>query len=300
MSEGAVTAELGDERVIELPQGPIRVYERGEGEPVVFLHGLFANAAAWRKVVPLLAGSHRCITADWPFGSHQLSMAPDADLTPAGIAATIADSLAALDLERVTLVGNDGGGMLAQLVVANHRERIGRLVLTPCDAYENFPPRMFNPLCWAARVPGGVAGFSLLMRFGPVRRAPMAYGWLSHARVPNAILDHYVAGLGDRGVRRDAIKFLRSVSNRYTLDAAQRFGEFDRPVLIAWAEDDRFFPLAHADRFASDFPRARLEVIAGSRTYVAEDQPERLATLIHHFISEAETTTSKERADAVN
>ncbi len=277
------TLALGAQRVVELAQGPVRMYERGEGSPIVFVHGLFANAAAWRKVVPLLAERHRCITADWPFGSHHVAMRPDADLTPSGIAGTVADLIAALDLRDVTLVGNDGGGMLYQLVVAHRPQRIERLVLTPCDAYENFPPPMFNYLCWLARVPGATALLAQTLRVRLVRRLPNAYGWLSHTTIEDEVLDHYLAPLRDAAVRRDAIKFLRSVSDRHTLEAARRFPSFRKPVLVAWASDDRFFPFAHAERLAADFPNAQLVTIRRSRTYVAEDQPQRLAELVAEF-----------------
>lgn len=282
----SATADLGIERIVELRQGPVRVYERGQGTPIVFVHGLFANAAAWRKVVPLLSGRHRCIAADWPFGSHHTAMHPDADLTPSGIANTVADLIAELDLRDVTLVGNDGGGMLCQLVVAHRPERIARLVLTPCDAYENFPPPMFDYLCWLARVPGATALLAHALRVRPLRRLPNSYGWLSHTTVEDEILDHYIAPLRDPAVRRDANKFLRSVSNRYTLEAARHFPHFTSPVLVTWAADDRFFPFTHAERFAADFPGARLVVLPNSRTYVAEDQPQRLAELIAEFARE--------------
>jgi pimeloyl-ACP methyl ester carboxylesterase len=280
-----LTAALGSEHLVDLPQGSIRVYERGQGEPIVFVHGLFANAAAWRNVVALLADRYRCITADWPFGSHHRAMAAHADLTPTGIAATIADTLAAMRLENVTLVGNDGGSMLSQLVIADRPERIGRLVLTPGDAYENFPPKMFSYLCWLARVPGGMVALTQTQRIPAIRRMPFAYGWLSHTVLNRSLLDHYLIGLRDRSVRRDAAKFLRSVSSRYTLQAAQHFAGFTRPVLIAWATDDRFFPLAHARRLAADFPAARQATITNSRTYIGEDQPQQTACLIDEFIS---------------
>ncbi len=284
------TTALGDERIVQLPQGPIRVFERGQGEPIVFVHGLFTNAALWRKVVPLLAGRYRCVTADWPLGSHSRAMEPDADLTPTGLADIVADTVAALDLHDVTLVGNDSGGGLSQLVVAHRPGRIGRLVLTPCDAYDNFPPSMFGYLAWLARVPGGFALLGQLMRVAGMgrlaARLPNVYGWLSRTRLEPALVDSYLTRpLRDPGVRRDVVKFLRSMSGRYTLDAAGKFPEFTGPVLVAWADDDRFFPFAHAERLAQDFPDARLERISGSRCYVPEDQPSHTATLIADFVA---------------
>lgn len=277
------TAALGTPSVVQLPQGPIRTYRAGDGPVLVFVHGLFSNAAAWRHVVPLLADRFTCVTADWPFGSHHLPMHPGADLTPLGIAATVADTIDALGLDDVVLIGNDGGTMLSQLVAVHRPDRLAGLVLTSGDAFENFPPRMFDYLCWLARVPGGIAAAGQLLRVRPFRRLPNAYGWLAHTRIDHAVLDHYLAPLRRPEIRRDGVKFLRSVSNRPTLDAAARFAEFDRPVLIAWSADDRFFPVEHADRFAAAFPNARREVVAGARTYIADDEPGRLAELIADF-----------------
>ena len=83
-------------------------------------------------------------------------MNPDADLSPPGIAATIASFLEALDLEDVTIVGNDSGGAMSQVLVTRHPERIGRLVLTNCDTHENFPPGIFKAMPPLAKLPGGM------------------------------------------------------------------------------------------------------------------------------------------------
>lgn len=279
-----VTAPLGRPNVVDLPQGPVRTYTCGDGPALVFVHGLFSNAAAWRKVVPLLSDRYTCVTADWPFGSHHIPMRDGADLTPRGIAETVADVLDALDLRDVVLIGNDGGTMLSQLVTAYRPERLAGLVLTSGDAFENFPPPMFRYLCWLARVPGGIALAGQALRIRPLRRMPNAYGWLAHERLSHRLLDHYLDPLRDPRLRRDGVSFLRSVSNSYTLDAARTFPRFEPPVLIAWSEDDKFFPVEHAARFASAFPNARQHIVPASRTYIADDQPERLAKLISDFV----------------
>src|SRR5947199_9664500 len=113
----SISPALGEQRELQLPQGTISYRERGSGEPIVFVHGLLVNGDLWRKVVPELAKDFRCITPDWPLGSHEIPMNRDADLTPTGLAKLIADFLAALELENVTLVGNDTGGALAQIAV---------------------------------------------------------------------------------------------------------------------------------------------------------------------------------------
>jgi pimeloyl-ACP methyl ester carboxylesterase len=280
------SAALGEEKTISLPEGTLHYRERGSGAPLVFVHGLLVNGDLWRKVVPLLADRFRCITPDWPLGSHATPLAPDADLTPSGLARIIVRFLDALGLDSVTLVGNDTGGAICQLVVAAQPERVGRLVLTNCDAYDVFPPRFFSYIKWNSYLPGGTYLLAQTMRLRPLRRLPIAFGWLSrHAPEPE-VSDGFVGPIASSaGVRHDATKIIRSISSKYTRAAAETFPSFAKPVLLAWAPDDRFFPMRLAERMAQAFPNARLERIEGSRTFVPEDQPERLAALIASFAS---------------
>ena len=277
---------LGAPRRIELPYGQVDVFEAGEGEPVVFVHGLLVNANLWRGVVPRL--NARCIVIDMPFGSHAVSM-PGADLTPPGLARIVADIVEKLDVGPVTLVGNDSGGAVCQLVATTRPELVARLVLTSCDAYDNFPPKAFGFLKVAARIPGALSVLLTSLRPAPFRRLPIAFGWLAR-RIPSKVSDTYVLpALRGRDVRDDLRRSIVDLHPRHTLAAARRFGDFDRPVLIAWSERDRFFPLGHAERLAADFPNARLNWISGARTFSPEDQPEQLATAISDFMSRVET-----------
>ena len=280
----AVSADLGDQSEVRLPQGIIRYRERGQGSPIVFVHGLLTNGDLWRKVVPLLAREHRCITPDWPLGSHEIPLQPAADLSTPGLAALVAAFITEVGLRDVTLVGNDTGGAVCQLVVTRHADRIARLVLTSCDAFETFPPSPFGFLRWLPLIPGAVWLVAQSLRLSFVQRLPIGYGLVVRDKLDAAIARSFVRPAAlSRDVRRDLAKVLRGVSTRYTLDAARRFSAFDRPVLLAWAGDDRLFPLDLARRLAAAFPRARLEIIPDCRTFVPEDQPERLATLIRSF-----------------
>jgi pimeloyl-ACP methyl ester carboxylesterase len=273
---------------VALDAGTIHYRDSGSGPAIVFAHGLLVNGTLWRKVTPLLEDRFRCIVPDLPLGSHSEPMRATADLTPPGVARIVADFMAALDLDDVTLVGNDTGGAISQLVAANHPERLGRLVLTPCDAYENFLPPFFRPLQYAAKVPGLLTALVQPTRLRAMQRGPLAFGLLiSPENIDPDVLDAWVRPyLSDQGIRHDTIEFLRSISNRYTLEAAEKLRRFDRPVLIAWAPEDRFFKLRYAQRLATEIPNARLVRIENSRTFVSEDQPERLAEEIAAFVAE--------------
>ncbi len=276
-----------EQREARLPQGIVRYRELGTGVPVVLVHGLLVNSLLWAEVAELLAKDFRVIAPDLPLGSHTQPLNPGADLTPSGLGRLIADFLAALDLEGVTLVGNDTGGALCQLVAVYHGERVGRLVLTPCDSYEAFPPPAFAPLMALGRIPGAIWAIGNSMRPRFAQRLPIAYGWLSKEPIDKAVMRSFLRPIQtDRRIRREVAAVLRGVDKRYTLEAAKRFAAFEKPVLIAWAPEDRFFKLDSAQRLARDFRNARLERIDDSRTFVPIDQPRRLAEVISAFVGQ--------------
>ena len=271
---------IGPTGEVHLSAGTVRYWEVGSGPPIVFVHPVLTNSGLWRQVLPpLAAAGFRCLAPDWPLGGHSPAMRPDADLSPRGLARLVAEFLAALELREVTLVGSDTGGGISQLVVAHHPERIGALVLLNCDAFGHFPPPLALPFKWGAFVPGGTALMAHAFRLPPVAR--LVYGLLVH-RVPGpAVLASFFAPSSrERGVRRDLTRVLRGLDKRATLEAAEHFPSFRRPVLIVWGEDDRVFPRGDARRLAAAFPDARLVTVPDSRAFVSEDQPARLVELI--------------------
>jgi pimeloyl-ACP methyl ester carboxylesterase len=270
---------------IQLSQGTIRYVEEGSGPPVVLVHGALVNAAVWERVVPLLAGGARVIAPDLPLGSHRIAMNPNADLSPPGLAELIAELLERLELDDVTLVGNDTGGALSQVLVTRRPERVGRLVLTNCDAFEHFPPPSMAFAVKAMRVPAVVAAFEMGGRLRAMRTQAMKIMALTVEPIPDRLVKQWVDPLRDRDVRRDFVKVMRGFSNEYTLEAGRRLGEFGKPALIAWGMRDKLFSSADAERLAAALPNARLEKLENARTFVQLDVPERLAELIRGFVS---------------
>lgn len=288
----AIPPSLGPYRTLALPQGIVRFREVGSGRPLVFVHGILVNGELWRRVVPLLSAHYRCILPDLPLGAHLPAMPPNADLSPPGLARIVSDFIAALGLDDVTLIGADTGGAISQLVIANHPERIARLVLTNCDAYRNFLPPLLLPFKWGSFVPGFVPLLAHIFRVVPFSGRRL-YALLAHHDPGKEVLVRFFAPLiADSGVRRDATKVLRGVSPRHTLAAARAFPSFHRPVLIVWGDDDLFFSKRDARRLAHDFPNAHLEFIAASRTFVSEDHPEQLASLISAFVPVSESAAA--------
>jgi pimeloyl-ACP methyl ester carboxylesterase len=282
---------MTDMKEVRLSQGTVRYRDEGSGAPIVFVHGLLVNGRLWERVVERLRDRHRCIVPDLPLGSHTLPMDEHADLSAPGVARLVAEMLESLELEDVTLVGNDSGGAISQIVATRHPQRIGRLVLTNCDLYENFPPKLFAYLKPAARIPGLLSGVAQTLRLAPLRRSPLAYGVLTKSRIDSELLESWVRpGIEDRRVRRDSRKFILDSSPEQTLRAAAELEGFGRPALFAWAPEDRWFPIAGAERLAASMPDARVHRIDDSKTFVSIDQPERLAEEIAGFVGGGSAT----------
>jgi pimeloyl-ACP methyl ester carboxylesterase len=247
------------------------------------------NGDLWRNVAgPLADGGRRTIVPDLPLGGHSIALRGRQDLSLFGCAAILASFLDALDLSDLTLVANDTGGAISQALVSRRPERVGRLVLTSCDAFDTYPPKAIGYLKPTVRVAPALWLLTQAMALKPVQRTPLAFGWASHEPIEPRIMRSYLAGMrGDAGVRRDFAALLRMADARDMRTASEAVGRFDRPALVVWGADDRFFPRDDGRRLAELMPRARFELVERSRTFIPEDQPARLVSLLRDFLRES-------------
>lgn len=270
---------------IELPAGTIEYQDTGAGPVVVLVPGLAMDGSLYRDVVADLGRDHRCIVPTLPLGSHRKPMHPDADLSPRGIGRLEADFLDALDLHDVTLVGNDSG--LFQFTAAEHPQRIARLVITACEAFENFPPGLPGKnLVLAAKLPGGLTLAVNGLRVPVMRRSPIAFGWMVKRRIPDDIMRSWLAPLlKNRAARNDLRRYLRAARKGDMMAAAAGLRSFDRPTLVVWGKDDRVMPPEHGRRFADLIPGAELVELDDCRTLIPLDRPDTLAEHIRAFVA---------------
>jgi pimeloyl-ACP methyl ester carboxylesterase len=250
-----------------------------DSRPIVFLHGLFVDGSLWDGVVARLP-ERECVVLELPLGSHPAPVADRSFLTPVGVADWIAGEIRARGLSDVVLVGNDTGGGLAQLVVTRHPGLVGKLVLTPCDALELFPPAIFKPLFWAGRFWPLLWAFLRPLRFTPARRLPIAFGWLTKHASGEQLGRWGTPSLRDVEILKDAAHFLRHIDPGLMLDTAPKLIAFEGEVVVAWPPEDPCFPIAIGRRLAAQFRDATFVEIEDSYCFVPVDQPAALAALI--------------------
>lgn len=273
---------------LEMSAGTIDYQDTGGAGPVVVLvHGLVMDGRQWRHVVADLCGDHRCLLPTLPMGAHRLPMAPDADLSLRGLGRLLTEFMERLDLQDVTLCFNDWSG--AQVMIADGGvDRVGRLVLVSVAAFDNYPPGL--PGRMAARataIPGGVLAARRALLSRRLRRLPVLFGSMSKREIPDEIMRAWLRPLARREIRHDLRKYAGDTrrGRQDLLAATAALPAFTKPVLVAWAAEDRLMPPEHGRRLARAFPDSTLIEIPDSYTLVPEDQPHILAARLRDFIA---------------
>lgn len=186
----------------------------------------------------------------------------------------------------MTLVGNDLGAFL--LTADSYPERLARLMITSCEAFDNIPSGLAgHSITLAAKIPGGLNAAVQPLRLRTLRRLPFAFGLMAKRPISHEITDAWLGPLlSQREIRRDVLKYLRGSSKSELLAATERLRSFERPALIIWAKEDRMMPPTHGQQLAALLPQARLVEIADSGTLIPLDQPATLAHAIRQFIQD--------------
>jgi len=271
---------------VTLTAGSIDVDDTNTSGPVVvLLGGVLMDESVWDPVVADLSRDHRCIVPVLPLGAHRRPMRPDADLSLYGYGQMVAEVLERLDLRDVTIVQNDHAAALA--LAGDAPARVARLVISSCEAFENYPPGLPGKnLRLTAQVPGGIMAAAQAMRLPSARRLPLTFGWMAKRPLPDDLFDRWLRPVQtNAGVRRDLRRYAAGARRREMLEVCAKLSAFERPVLVVWTPEDRVQRPGHGRRLAGLFPHARLVEIPDSYTLIMRDQPAAFATAIRDFIA---------------
>jgi pimeloyl-ACP methyl ester carboxylesterase len=280
-------------RFLDVGDARVAYYEEGNGEPLLLLHGCPFSSFIWRKVIPLLSPRYLCRAPDL-LGLGDTETPEGADWSLRAQVAMVVGFLDAFGIARAHVIGHDHGGAVAQLLAAEHPERIDRLVLSNAEAYDNWPSDEERPFVRATQVPmlGDLILWAWSLR--PLFRLTLKEAKAVHdPKVLSAeLLDGYIrANLSDQHRRAKTRRFLAGQfdpeNNRVTMDLLDGLRRFDHPTLLVWANDDPHFGPEWGERLYRDIPGAlRLELLPETGHLLMEEKPERFAARVDEFLSE--------------
>jgi len=260
---------------VETASGRVSYTEQGTGPVALFVHGVLLNGHLWRHQLAGLSDIRRCIAVDL-LAHGDTDIAPDQDVSVTANANMLAESLDALEIDRVDLVGNDSGGGIAQILAASHPERVRSLTLTDCDTHDNWPPEAFKPFLTMAAGGGLRATLEAMLSDKRIYRSPQALGpaYEHPERVSDDSIESYLRPLVRTEQRtRDLQRFLAAFDNRHTVAIEGRLKSLKTPTLIVWGTDDVYFDVKWSRWLADTIPSTRRRVeFEGARIFFPEER----------------------------
>ena len=269
------------------PDAPVKIFfeEKGQGAPVLLIHGFGASTFTWRHIAPALAKEHRVIAVDLkgfgqsdkPFDEHY-SVFDQAEL----LVQLILDQ----DLRNLTLVGHSFGGGVALVLALESggrlKGRIKKLVLLDTIAYPQDIPVFFRMLDMPF-----VSHLGVRMVPPTVQtRIALQIAYLDNSKIDDEEVEMYAAPLRTAAGKHAIIHSARQIVPEGLEELSGRYKSISVPTLIAWCDHDRIVPLDVGLKLRRTLPNAHLKIIESCGHMPQEEQPEATLNLIQGFLGE--------------
>lgn len=263
------------QKVVELGDHFVSYVDEGEGDPVVFLHGIPTWGYLWHRWIGF-APQRRVLIPDLlGFGFSDKSDSFDRSI--ACQAEMIDAWMDALGIERATIVGHDLGGGVALQLATYFRERVSRMCLVNSVCYDAWPIDLMLELGHPRSHYKATAGEAL----GILKQA-LKSGFASTPddSVMNGLFAPYGTEVGKLSLVRNAA----ALDTNHTTELTPLLSQIDAPTLIVWGEDDRFLPVKYAERLALDIPEATLVRVQDARHFVMLDRHDEVQRHVAGFV----------------
>lgn len=272
---GNANAFLQARKVAETPSGRISYVEHGSGPVALFVHGVLLNGYLWRHQLAGLSDIRRCIAPDLLAHGHtRIDAGQDVSVT--ANAHMLAQFLDVLGIDQVDLIGNDSGGGICQIFAALYPSRLRSLVLSNCDAHDNWPPDAFKPFVEMVAAGGLADTLKAMLDDKAVYRSEQALGpaYEHPERVSDDTIETYLRPfLASAQRTRDLERFVNAFDCRHTLAIEDKLRQVQAPTLIAWGTDDIYFPVEWSHWLAQAIPGAKRRVeFEGARIFFPEER----------------------------
>jgi len=277
-----------NKKFLQVGQARIAFFEKGEGLPIVFIHGLPTSSFLWRGVVEITRSKFKCLALDL-LGMGDTEVALNQDYSMPAQAEMIYGFLKALKIPQAAIVAHDQGGACAQIFAARFPRMVSHLILVDSVAYDYWPVFEVRRMQRLLKIPPAIWALNLALRIDRIKVIKFMFRKLvfNKSVLSDEVMDEYSRTIGADPERRERFRrFVLAGDGKHTLAAAPGLAKFDRPTMIVWAAEDKVLPVSWGERLYREIPGARrLELVPGAGHLVPEEKPEVLGRLIIDFLS---------------
>jgi len=259
----------------------ISYIEKGEGSPLVFVHGIPTSSFLWRHMIGELSARGRIIALDLPgFGFSDPSQ--NGDYTISNYARIFESFLEALSVEKATLVCHDFGGPIVLTYALRHPEKYHRLIILNTFLHTDLPPW---PLSWKIAKIRPMGEIIMWLGGQYVARSSLEEGVIDQSLISEEIVQRYYLPDGSPDKLNKTMLGTLRVDYMEDLEFIEKnLKTIEKPTLILWGENDKFLPLYLGERIHKDIKGSKMEIIPKCGHFVQEDKPERVTDIIVEFL----------------
>jgi len=268
-----MTSKQFAKKFVDTPSGRIAYAEAGTGPVALFVHGVLVNSHIWRHQLAHLSDIRRCIAIDTlAHGATEVSDAQD--VSTVAQATMLAQFLDALKIDKVDLVGNDGGGAVCQIFAVNNPHRIRSLTLTDCDTHDNWPPEAFQGFVDMVAAGGLRDTLRAMLDDKNVFRNALGPCYENAAAVTDETIDAYLQPYFSTPNRvRGLERFVGAFDCAQTVSIERKLRLIEAPTLILWATDDVYFDKKWAHWLGERISGTRrVAEVEGARLFFFEER----------------------------
>jgi haloalkane dehalogenase len=283
MNPGPIDAKAfhASRKFADLPISRVAYVERGRGLTALFVHGYPLNGFQWRGALERLQAHRRCIAPD-VMGLGYTQTPEGQPITPETQVEMLAMLLDSLHIDAVDLVANDSGGLVSQLLVAKHPQRVRTLLLTNCDVDENNPPVSFLPFIALAKK-ATLADRFIVSQLDDKQLARSARGLGGAYTYPEKLADEtietYFRPIAETPLRKSQLdQYTISLGTNELVAAREDLRRWKGPARVVWGMKDTIFAADSADWLDRNLPGSRgVRKLENANLFFPEEMPDVIA-----------------------